>query len=151
MQLCRIIYCSLAALHISRDIFAHHQEHLNCIYSFQYCLLMSLPAGVMDEFKMSSTITNSIRQNSQYTSTIRPHILIINYQQIRNKTQTMFTNDKYERFVSNGHEPFIFIICKHCLGSQECTQLSNINWIIMKMTPRGRNMFSSNNQQDATW
>jgi hypothetical protein len=30
MQLCRIIYCSLAALHVSSDIFAHHQEHLNC-------------------------------------------------------------------------------------------------------------------------
>jgi hypothetical protein len=31
MQLCRIIYYSLAALHISRNIFAHNQEHLNCI------------------------------------------------------------------------------------------------------------------------
>ena len=31
MQLCRIIYCSLAALHVSSDIFTHHQEHLNCI------------------------------------------------------------------------------------------------------------------------
>jgi hypothetical protein len=34
MQLCRIIYYSLvfiAALHVSSDIFAHHQEHLNCI------------------------------------------------------------------------------------------------------------------------
>ena len=31
MQLCRIIYYSLAALHLSSDIFAHHQEHLNCI------------------------------------------------------------------------------------------------------------------------
>jgi hypothetical protein len=30
MQLCRIIYYSLAALHVSSDIFAHHQEHLNC-------------------------------------------------------------------------------------------------------------------------
>jgi len=29
MQLCRIIYCSLTALHVSSDIFAHHQEHLN--------------------------------------------------------------------------------------------------------------------------
>jgi len=28
----------------------------------------------------------------------------------------MFTYDKYEWFVSIGHEPFIFIICKHCLG-----------------------------------
>jgi hypothetical protein len=31
MQLCRILYYSLAALHVSSDIFAHHQELLNCI------------------------------------------------------------------------------------------------------------------------
>jgi len=31
MQLCRIIYYSLAALHVSSVIFAHHQEHLNYI------------------------------------------------------------------------------------------------------------------------
>ena len=31
MQLCKIIYYSQAALHVSIDIFAHHQEHLNCI------------------------------------------------------------------------------------------------------------------------
>jgi len=31
MQLCRVIYYSLAALHVSSDIFAHHQEHPNCI------------------------------------------------------------------------------------------------------------------------
>jgi len=31
MQLCRIIYYALAALHVSSDIFAHYQEHLNCI------------------------------------------------------------------------------------------------------------------------
>jgi hypothetical protein len=31
MKLCRLIYYSLAALHVSRDILAHHQEHLNCI------------------------------------------------------------------------------------------------------------------------
>jgi len=31
MQLCRIICYSLAALHVSSDIFAHYQEHLNCI------------------------------------------------------------------------------------------------------------------------
>jgi hypothetical protein len=31
MQLCRIIYYSLATLRVSSDIFAHHQEHLNCI------------------------------------------------------------------------------------------------------------------------
>jgi hypothetical protein len=33
MQLCIIIYCFLTALHVSSDIFAHHQEHLNCDYS----------------------------------------------------------------------------------------------------------------------
>ena len=31
MQMCSIIYYSLAALRVSSDIFAHHQEHLNCI------------------------------------------------------------------------------------------------------------------------
>jgi hypothetical protein len=31
MQLCKTIYYSLAALHVSSDIFAHHQGHLNCI------------------------------------------------------------------------------------------------------------------------
>jgi len=31
MQLCRIIYYSLSALHVSSDIFGHHQEHINCI------------------------------------------------------------------------------------------------------------------------
>ena len=36
MQLYRIIYCPLTALHVSSDIFAHHQEHLNCNYSFWF-------------------------------------------------------------------------------------------------------------------
>jgi hypothetical protein len=52
MQLCTIIYCSLAPLHASSDVFAHHQEHLNCIYSFWYYLRVSLPAGVIDELEM---------------------------------------------------------------------------------------------------
>jgi len=28
MQLYRLIYCSQSALHVSGDVFAHHQEHL---------------------------------------------------------------------------------------------------------------------------
>ena len=28
MQLCRLIYYSVSALHVSGDVFAHHQEHL---------------------------------------------------------------------------------------------------------------------------
>jgi len=34
MQLCRIVYCSFTALHVSSDIFAHRQENLNCDYGF---------------------------------------------------------------------------------------------------------------------
>jgi hypothetical protein len=49
MQLFRIIYCSLTALHVSSDIFAHHQEHINCIYSFWFYSRVSLSAGVMAE------------------------------------------------------------------------------------------------------
>jgi len=45
MQECRIIYCSLAALRVSSDIFAHHQEHLNYIYSLWYYKRESFPAG----------------------------------------------------------------------------------------------------------
>ena len=29
MQLCSIIYCSLTAIHVLSNIFAHHQEHIN--------------------------------------------------------------------------------------------------------------------------
>jgi uncharacterized membrane protein len=54
MHQCRLIYCSLTALRVSSVIFPHHQEHLNCIYSFWYYTRMSLPAGVMDGLKLSS-------------------------------------------------------------------------------------------------
>ena len=49
MQLCMIIYCSLTALHVSSDIFANHQEHLNCNYSFSFYSRASLSSDVMDE------------------------------------------------------------------------------------------------------
>jgi len=42
-QQCRIIYCSLAALPVLSDIFAYHQEHLNCIYSSWCYTRESLP------------------------------------------------------------------------------------------------------------
>jgi len=51
MQLCRIIDYSLAALHVSSDIFAHHQEHLICIYSFWYYTRMLLQVGNMGELE----------------------------------------------------------------------------------------------------
>jgi len=34
MQLCSIIYYSLAALHVSNEFFAYHQEHQNCITAY---------------------------------------------------------------------------------------------------------------------
>ena len=40
------------ALHDSSDIFAHHQEHHNCIYSFWYYSRMWLPAGFIDEVEL---------------------------------------------------------------------------------------------------
>jgi hypothetical protein len=36
MQNCGIGYFTLAALHVSSNIFAHYQEHLNCVYSLWY-------------------------------------------------------------------------------------------------------------------
>jgi len=52
MQLCRIIYYSLAALHVSSNIFAHHQEHLNCITAWYYTC-MSLLAGIFNQLQHS--------------------------------------------------------------------------------------------------
>jgi hypothetical protein len=47
MQLCRTIYCSLIALHVSSDIFVHHHQHLKCTYSFWFYSRVSLSADVM--------------------------------------------------------------------------------------------------------
>jgi len=47
MQLCGTIYCPLIALHVSSNIFAHHQELQNCIFTasvnmyVRYCLPVS--------------------------------------------------------------------------------------------------------------
>jgi hypothetical protein len=52
MQLCRIIYYFLAALHVSSDIFAHHQEHINCITAsgITHVCRCQLPAVSSDIF-----------------------------------------------------------------------------------------------------
>jgi len=52
MQLCRtslLFPCFLVALHVSSDVIAHHQEHLNCSYSFWFYSRVSLWAAVMVE------------------------------------------------------------------------------------------------------
>jgi hypothetical protein len=50
MQLCRISLlfpCALVALCVSSDVIVHHQEHLNCSYSFWFYSRVSLLATVM--------------------------------------------------------------------------------------------------------
>jgi len=42
-----LFHCSLTAQHVSSDIIAHHQELLNCNYSFWFYSCLSLPAAVM--------------------------------------------------------------------------------------------------------
>ena len=56
MQQCKIIYYFLAALHVSSDTFAHHQEHLNCVYCLQYYTRELLSTGFMREFQLSHAI-----------------------------------------------------------------------------------------------
>jgi hypothetical protein len=59
MQLCTIIYYSLAALHVSSIIFAHHQEHLDFIYNFWYYIGMLLPVGIMGVLELTGVISNT--------------------------------------------------------------------------------------------
>jgi len=59
MQLCTInllFYCSLAAQHVSSDIIAHHQEHLNCSYSFWFYSRVTLSSAVMDSRRQRYTL-----------------------------------------------------------------------------------------------
>jgi len=42
-----LFHCSVTAQHVSSDIIAHHQELLNCNYSFWFYSGLSLPAAVM--------------------------------------------------------------------------------------------------------
>ena len=64
MQLCSIIYYSLADLHVSSDIFAHHQEHLNCIYNFWYHIRMLLPVGIMGELEIQPSHDTNRQQHT---------------------------------------------------------------------------------------
>jgi hypothetical protein len=51
LQLCGIIYYSLAVIHVSSNIFAHHQEHLNCMYSLWYKYHVLLPADLEAKYE----------------------------------------------------------------------------------------------------
>jgi hypothetical protein len=52
------------------DIIAHHQELLNCNYSFWFYTRLSLPAAVMAEWEllmMSDIISRNMLSSSQET------------------------------------------------------------------------------------
>jgi hypothetical protein len=67
MQQCRIIYYSLAVLRVSSDTFAHHWEHLNCIYSLWYYTRELLPAGFMGELELTFQLSHeTARQQLMY-------------------------------------------------------------------------------------
>ena len=63
IQLCKTIcysIFSLTAQHVSSDVIAHHQELLNCNYSFWfYSLRLSLPAAVIAEPLQRPATTNA--------------------------------------------------------------------------------------------
>jgi hypothetical protein len=68
MQLCSICLlfpCSLAALHVSSDVIAHHQEHLSS-YSFRFYSRVSLSAAVMAEQELSSYSVMTAADNDTY-------------------------------------------------------------------------------------
>ena len=53
MQLFGLFIYSHSALHVSDNVFAHHQEHLTA-FTASAIVPMLLPAGVMDEMELSS-------------------------------------------------------------------------------------------------
>jgi hypothetical protein len=73
MQLCRIICYSLVALHVSSDIFAHHQEHLNCITASgitHVCRCRLVSAGSDDDERkyLSKHVEQPRNNKSSYTA-----------------------------------------------------------------------------------
>jgi hypothetical protein len=74
MQLCRIMFYSLADLHVSSDIFAHHQEHINCIYSFWYYTPVLLPVGIMGVLELTFQLSHDT--NRQRHTCVIPEAVI---------------------------------------------------------------------------
>jgi hypothetical protein len=55
----------LAALRVLSYIFAHHQELLNCIYSFWYYTHMLLPVGIMGELERQFQLSHDTNRQQQ--------------------------------------------------------------------------------------
>jgi len=54
MQVCRLIYYSLSALHVSGDVFAHHQEDLTVFTASGNVHQCRCTVGVMDGLELTN-------------------------------------------------------------------------------------------------
>ena len=78
MQLCRIIYCSLTALHVSSDIFAHHQEHINCNYSsFLFtCVVVGCCHGSSRQWRSTINYSTQLHLVGHFVKIYQPKVLL---------------------------------------------------------------------------
>ena len=81
MQLCRIRYYSLAAVHVSSDIFAHHQEHLNCITAsgITHVCRCQLAATYMCNTRSCNTVQMLLMMSENVARNMQSSQGIINY------------------------------------------------------------------------
>ena len=81
MQLCRIIYYSLVALHVLCDIFAHHQEHLNCITSsgITHVCRCQLAATYVCNTRSCNTVQLLLMMSENIAQNMQSNQGIINY------------------------------------------------------------------------
>ena len=82
MQLHRIIYYSLVALHVLSNLFAHHQEHLNCITASgitHICRCRLASWGVLELQFQHNTVQMLLMMNENVARNMQSSQEIINY------------------------------------------------------------------------
>ena len=81
MQLCTIIYYSLPALHVLSNIFAHNQEHLNCITAsvIIYVCRCQLQATYVCNTRRCNTIYVLLMMSENIARNMQSRQGIINY------------------------------------------------------------------------
>ena len=129
MQLCRIIFCSLTAVHVSSDIFAHHQEHLNCIYSFWYYTRMSCRPVSWEiwNWQVSSNSLDAPDDERNYCS---KHV-----EQTRNNklSYTAASCWSFSQIISWCTEPWISSLLRESVRRMEGIPSSSINTVNKKL------------------
>ena len=81
MQLCRIMYYSLAALRVLSYIFAHYQEHLNCITAsgITHVSRCQLAATYVCNTRSCNTVQMLLMMNENIARNMQSSQGIINY------------------------------------------------------------------------